>query len=84
MILIVPDIHGRKFWKEPCSNVDKYEKIIFLGDYLDPYTWREDISKDDAIDNFKEIISFARENKDSRKKQTLEEVIHGDIDLKYL
>lgn len=45
MILIVPDIHGRKFWKEPCSNVDKYEKIIFLGDYLDPYTWREDISK---------------------------------------
>ena len=56
MILIVPDVHGRKFWKEPCSNVEKYDKIIFLGDYLDPYTWREDISKDDAIDNFKEII----------------------------
>ena len=76
MILIVPDIHGRKFWKEPCSNVDKYEKIIFLGDYLDPYTWREDISKDDAIDNFKEIISFARENKETdRGKQKHDNVV---------
>lgn len=64
MILIVPDVHGRKFWKEPCSNVEKYDKIIFLGDYLDPYVWIEDITKEDAIDNFKEIISFARENKD--------------------
>lgn len=63
MILVVPDIHGRKFWKEPCSNVDKYEKIVFLGDYVDPYEY-EGITKDEAIENFKEIISFARDNKD--------------------
>ncbi len=61
--LIIPDIHGRKFWIEPCKNIDKYEKIIFLGDYLDPYDF-EKISVEDSIDNFKEIINFKKKNKD--------------------
>ena len=34
-ILVIPDIHSRKFWREHInSDVDR---IIFLGDYLDPY-----------------------------------------------
>ena len=37
-ILCIPDLHGRKFWRK---TIDKYnssvDKIIFLGDYLDPY-----------------------------------------------
>lgn len=39
MIAIIPDVHGRNFWKNITSNeeIAKYEKIIFLGDYLDPY-----------------------------------------------
>lgn len=57
------DIHGRTFWKEPCKNVDKYEKIIFLGDYVDPYDF-EKISVESAIDNFKEIIEFKKNNMD--------------------
>ncbi len=37
-ILVVPDIHGRKFWRKPVDNsLNKVDKIIFLGDYLDPY-----------------------------------------------
>lgn len=37
-ILCIPDIHCRKFWRKTISdNVDKVEKIVFLGDYLDPY-----------------------------------------------
>jgi len=37
-ILCFSDIHGRKFWRETLSNnVDKVDKVIFLGDYLDPY-----------------------------------------------
>lgn len=36
-ILIFGDVHGRDFWKEPCKNIDKFDKIIFLGDYHDPY-----------------------------------------------
>ena len=39
-ILVIPDIHGRKFWREPVYKAlaDKnIDEIIFLGDYLDPY-----------------------------------------------
>lgn len=42
--LIIPDVHGRTFWKK--SVYDYLEnhpevKIIFLGDYLDPYQYHE-------------------------------------------
>lgn len=62
-ILVCGDIHGRKFWKEPCKNIDDYEKVVFLGDYLDPYDF-EGISVEEAIDNFKEIIELKRNNMD--------------------
>ena len=29
-ILIIPDVHGRSFWKEAVDSKD-YEKIIFLA-----------------------------------------------------
>ena len=58
MILIIAVIHGRNFWKKAVEeNIDKVEKIIFLGDYLDPYPW-EGITRKDAIRNFEEIINF--------------------------
>lgn len=38
-ILLVPDVHGREFWKK----VKNYEgEIVFLGDYLDPYGFEFD------------------------------------------
>ena len=37
-ILVIADIHGRKFWRTAINNnIDKVDRIIFLGDYLDPY-----------------------------------------------
>lgn len=37
-ILCIPDIHGRNFWRQIIAdNIGKVDKIIFLGDYLDPY-----------------------------------------------
>lgn len=64
MLLIIPDIHGRTFWKRAVEeNIDKVNKIIFLGDYLDPYPW-ENITRKDAIRNFQEIIDFKLEHKD--------------------
>ena len=37
-LLILGDIHGRKFWREVINNNEsKVDKVIFLGDYLDPY-----------------------------------------------
>lgn len=59
-IMIIPDVHGRTFWKE-AKNFEG--KIIFLGDYVDPYTGLEDITKKEALENFKEVIEFAKENK---------------------
>jgi predicted MPP superfamily phosphohydrolase len=38
-ILCIPDIHCRKFWRKPVEIYsDKVDKIVFLGDYLDPYS----------------------------------------------
>ena len=37
-ILCIPDIHCRKFWRKTVTNnIGKVDKVIFLGDYLDPY-----------------------------------------------
>lgn len=63
-VLIIPDIHGRKFWKEA---IDKFPKkdypdlqIIFLGDYLDPYSSIEDIDAKAAYDNFLDILDYIK------------------------
>lgn len=58
-ILVVPDVHGRDFWKEPCLNWDG--EIIFLGDYHDPYPYQ--CSKEKSIENLKEIVDFAEKNR---------------------
>lgn len=63
-ILIIPDVHGRTFWKKAINKFPKNEfpnmEIIFLGDYLDPYTGYEDINKEQAYENFKEILEVAQ------------------------
>ena len=60
--LIFPDIHGRTFWKDALNKfpISEYPdlQIIFLGDYLDPYTGYEPISKENAFDNFNEILAL--------------------------
>lgn len=63
-ILIIPDLHGRTFWKKAIEECfDKVEKVIILGDYLDPYPW-EGITRKDAIRNFQDVIDFKKEYKD--------------------
>ena len=59
-ILIIPDVHGRTFWK-PALETGDYEKIVFLGDYTDPYEM-EGITNRDALKNFKSIIAFKQQN----------------------
>jgi len=58
-IIIVPDVHGRTFWKPVVEYVKEHSNafVVFLGDYLDPYPW-EGITKEDAIANFEEILDF--------------------------
>ena len=37
-VLIVPDVHGRKFWHKAKEMVAEVDQVVFLGDYLDPYS----------------------------------------------
>lgn len=74
-ILVIPDVHGRTFWKEA---VAKYPGIdtIFLGDYVDPYP-REEIRNFDVIINLQEIINYASEHPEVT-------LLLGNHDLHYL
>lgn len=73
-IIVIPDVHGREFWKEA---VEKYPDAdtIFLGDYLDPYQ-NERIGQGRAFTNFDEILEYAR----SHSNVTL---LFGNHDLVY-
>ena len=63
-ILINGDVHGRQFWKEAVEkNMDKVDKIIFLGDYLDEYP-DENITRRQSKENFKEVINLKENNRD--------------------
>ena len=44
-VLVIPDIHCRNFWRTTISNnIGKVDKVVFLGDYLDPYEYEIDRS----------------------------------------
>lgn len=61
-ILVIPDIHGRTFWKEPVSRyIESVDRIVFLGDYLDPY---EHFIPEDIYNNLLEIIELKKKHKD--------------------
>lgn len=61
-MIIIPDIHGRTFWKEAVK--DKNDKIIFLGDYVDPFYDEEGIDTTTTILNLLDIIDFKKKNPD--------------------
>ena len=75
--IIIPDIHGRTFWKEAMPYVEAGTPCIFLGDYVDPYG-DEGISGLDALKNLREILAFARQYQD---RVTM---LLGNHDLSYL
>lgn len=62
-VILVPDVHGRDFWRELIPFIDECERVVFLGDYHDPYQ-HEGISNATSLNNFKEILSFAKEHQD--------------------
>ena len=61
--LIIPDIHGRTFWKDSLRMFPVHEypdlNIVFLGDYVDSYEF-EYISNIETITNLEEIIKIAK------------------------
>lgn len=75
-MLIVPDVHGREFWKGPLISYPD-DPVIFLGDYLDPYD-EEGISREKAIEVFMEIIAL------KKKEPTRITLLLGNHDLMYI
>lgn len=62
-LLIIPDVHGRDFWMEPCKQIDKFDKVIFLGDYHDPYLFQ--VSQDKSRHRLRDqLVPFVNEHKD--------------------
>lgn len=70
--LVIPDVHGRKFWEEPVKKAleEGDRHVVFLGDYVDPYPheWYVDELGDDidyrkeAIERLNAIIEIKRRN----------------------
>ena len=54
--LIIGDIHGRDCWQ--AINVKNYDKVVFLGDYVDSFT----LSDLTIYQNLKDIISLKKKN----------------------
>lgn len=76
-MIVIPDVHGRTFWRQAVNEYLGKEHILFLGDYLDPYTY-EGITPTDAYKVFHEIIEL---KKDHPEDITL---LLGNHDLHYL
>ena len=66
-VLVIPDVHGRDFWQEPCTKWDG--QIIFLGDYHDPYPWQ--VSTKESLANLKNLVDFYNSNKDRFNRRNL-------------
>lgn len=75
-VILIPDLHGRLFWKDAVAEADDNTRIIFLGDYTDPYDF-EEITPLEAYRNFIEVIDYAR-------KHSNVELLLGNHDCGYL
>lgn len=75
-ILVIPDVHGRTFWGEAVNKYkDKVDKIVFLGDFFDPY---EKMNIDDVIANYESVIKLKKDKSDKVV------ILLGNHDLEYL
>lgn len=70
--IIIGDLHGKDCWRE--INIKKYDKVVFLGDYVDSFT----ISDFAIYENLKNIISLRKRNPN---KVVL---LLGNHDIQYL
>lgn len=75
-MLIVPDVHGRSFWKDAVYSHPDIP-VVFLGDYLDQYG-EEHITDEIAFSVLREIIALKRSRPESVH------VLLGNHDMAYV
>lgn len=76
-MIIIPDVHGRAFWRQTVQEYLGKEHILFLGDYMDPYAY-EGITPEDAYKVFIEIVELKKKHPDNIT------LLLGNHDLHYL
>jgi len=72
-ILVIGDTHGRNEWKGFCKTPENYDKIIFLGDYVDSFHY----SDEHIIKHLEDLITF------KKKFKTKAELLYGNHDFQY-
>lgn len=72
--LYIGDIHGKTDWKWVLSSVNEFDKIVFVGDYVDSFT----ISSSAIIKNLRDIIAFKIKHPDKV------ELLLGNHDYAYV
>lgn len=75
-ILIIPDIHGRSFWRKAIE-AEEYQHVVFLGDYLDPYAY-EGLDFQDGMRQLADVIAYKHAHPDTTT------LLLGNHDLAYL
>src|ERR1700679_874225 len=70
--LIIGDLHGKDCWKD--IQVDNYDKVIFLGDYVDHWTLSDRL----IYQNLQNVIELKRQNFEKV------ELLLGNHDVQYL
>lgn len=74
--LVIPDIHGEGAWLSAYNIFDKYDKVVFLGDYCDG---RGDDTVPDGT-----ILTFLGDAIDLKKEQPDKfELLLGNHDIQY-
>lgn len=57
-IAAIGDVHGRKIWREIAEDaIKKVDKIVFLGDYIDPYPIEEDTFENNKIKKWNSFVN---------------------------
>lgn len=75
-IIVIPDIHGRGFWKGAVRGHEA-DRIVFLGDYVDPYTYKG-ADQGEGIQALESVIEFKKEHPENVT------LLLGNHDLGYL
>lgn len=76
-MIVIPDIHGRDFWREAVKGNEE-EEMVFLGDYVDPYSYYEDVPEWEGMVALAEVIDF------KKKHPANVTLLLGNHDLSYL
>lgn len=76
-IVIIPDIHGRSFWRSYVRSINPEQHYLFLGDYLDPYD-DDNIAWEDAYNGLRVAIETKKTHPDNVT------LLYGNHDLHYL